>query len=100
MFSFTNRTILFLTLMLLLLLGLYGIGTVQQFLDGTFLLIARVGAGGSVALLILLLCAVIQLLYGTVAKRSLKKLWYFVPYFLSFCIAVGSGLFFFLLLVL
>lgn len=100
MFSFTNRIVLFFSLMLLFLLGLYGIGTSQQFLDSTFLLIARVGAGFSVALLLVLLFALFEMILFTATSRNRKNLWYLLFYIIALIIALVTGAFFSVLIAL
>ncbi len=100
MFSFTNRIVLFFSLMLIFLLGLYGVGTVQQFLDGTFLLIARVGAGCAVSLLIVLLFALVQMILFTATSGNKKHLWCLLLYVVSLVIALVAGSFFSVLLAL
>lgn len=100
MFSFTNRIVLFFSLMLVFLLGLYGIGTAQQFLDGTFLLVARVGAGCAISLVMVLLFAFFELLLYTATSGSTGKLWYLALYAVALLLALVSGGFFSVLLAL
>jgi len=99
-FSFTNRLVLFFSLMLIFLLGLYGIGSVQQFLDGTFLLIARVGAGCAISLVLIILFAFFELILFSATSGSTRNLWYLALYVAALLLAVVAGGFFSVLLAL